>query len=376
MKICFWGNITSALLGKTEGGGELQISFIAKALAATGNEVIIIDFGVNDDFITADGIKIYTIKNWNKGFRVLRTVTHRLPGLYQTLKEQNADVYYCRIRDFRHILAYMVARKLNAKFILHMASDLDAMNFRSRLTNFYGENRASMWMFFSGILTEIIQPILLNRADLILVQHTGQKNILLKKNISPVIFNNLVDPDVIPFNDKNIHEDFVYVGWLDKRKGFPEFFQLIEMSPEHTFKIIGPPRDSTGEFYYEKLKSYKNVKLLGILNHKRTLQEISTSKALVSTSHMEGFPNVFLEAWACGIPVYSLNVDPGNLIEKEGLGTMAHGDLKKLKKSLDDHTNTLEFAIKARKFVEENHAMNDKKRIEINQIFSNLVNEK
>ncbi|HLN22184.1 MAG TPA: glycosyltransferase [Bacteroidales bacterium] len=374
MKICFWGNITGALIGNTEGGGELQIAFLAKALAALGNEVIIVDFGVKDDFRTSDGIEIRTIKNWNGGMRVLRTVTHRMPGLYHTLKEQNADIYYCRIRDFRHILAYRVARKLGAKFVLHMASDLDAMDLMSRLKNYYFETRASLWMFFSGIMTEMAQPLLLRNADLVLVQHCGQKNILLNKNISPVIFYNIIDMKAIPVNENNLHEDFVYVGWLDKRKGFPEFFDLVSRSPMHNFKIIGPPRDSIGAMYYEKLKAFSNVKLLGILSYKRTLHEISTSKALISTSHMEGFPNVFIEAWACGIPVYSLSVDPGDVIENEKLGIMAHGSIDKLKAALDNHENSAEFASRARKYVEENHAMNIKKAEELNQIFKNLLN--
>ncbi len=94
--------------------------------------------------------------------------------------------------------------------------------------------------------------------------------------------------------------------------------------------MIGRIRDKTGNILYEKLKSCSNVKLLGQLVHKSTLREISNSRALVSTSPMEGFPNVFIEAWACGIPVFSLHVDPGNTIEKEGLGFAANGNMDKL----------------------------------------------
>ncbi|HEX2921889.1 MAG TPA: glycosyltransferase family 4 protein [Bacteroidales bacterium] len=376
MKVCFWGNITGALIGKTEGGGELQIAFIAKALAASGNEVIIVDFEVNEDFITTDGIKIKSIRNWNKGIRILRTVTHRIPSLFKALAEQNADVYYCRIRDFRHIIAYRVARKLNSKFVLHMASDLDAMNLRSRLRSYYFYNRTTLWLFFSGILLEIIQPWLLRHADLVLVQHSGQKKILVQKNIKPVVFYNMIDLSKIPAGKSYPHSDFVYVGWLDRRKGFPELFKLIELSPTHTFKIIGPPRDEIGLHYYEKLKSFRNVKLLGICSHSKTIDEISKSKALISTSRMEGFPNVFIEAWACGIPVYSLNVDPGNIIEKEGLGVFANGNFDILKTALDEHFDQPGFAMKAKKYVEKYHAINKSKVEEINSIFKEVYDRK
>ena len=158
MKICFWGNIAGALNGKTEGGGELQIAFIARALAQMGNEVVVVDYNSREEFTTPEGIKVYTIKGWNKGSRVFRTITHRLTGLYSTLKDQNADIYYCRIRDFRHIIAFLVSRKVKGKFILHMAADLDAMSFRERFKNYYLAKSASLWWFFSGMLVEAVYP--------------------------------------------------------------------------------------------------------------------------------------------------------------------------------------------------------------------------
>lgn len=372
MKICFWGNVSGALLGETEGGGELQIALIARSLAECGHDVVVVDYATKEPFTTPEGIKVYTIKKWNRGIRVIRNLTHRLPGLYETLMEQNADIYYCRIRDFRHIVPYRVSRKLNAKFVLHMAADLDIMSFRSRLRNFYFAKPASMWWFFSGMLIEFVYPWLIRNADLVIVQHTGQKNILLKKNLEPMVVYNLIDMSKIPSGLHRQRKDFVYVGWLDKRKGFPEFFEIVERCPHHTFKIIGPPRDKTGRHYFEKLKGYKNVMLLGGLSHKRTLEEIYDSKALISTSPMEGFPNVFIEAWACGIPVYSLNVDPGNIIESEGLGVIAKGDPGKIIKALDEHTNSDEFTRKSLEYIDRHHALTGRKKKEISRIFNEL----
>ncbi len=374
MKICFWGNISGALIGKTEGGGELQISFIAKSLAECGHEVVVVDYNIKEDFVTSEGIKVYTIDGWHKGVRILRTVTHRLPALYHALKAQNADIYYCRIRDFRHIVAFWVSRKINAKFILHMASDLDAMNFRKRLKNYYFRTSAGLWWFFSGILVEAVYPWLLKHSDLVMVQHGGQKNILVKKNIKPLVFMNLIDMSKMPQISKLLRKDFIYVGWLDKRKGFPYFFELVQKAPMHTFKVIGSPRDKTGYLYYNKLKNYPNVSLLGELSHSRTMMEIADSKALISTSPMEGFPNVFIEAWACGIPVYSLNVDPGSVIEREKLGVIAHGDLNVLLDAMNKHQNSNEFLYKARNYIENNHAINLRKIKEINKIFTDLRN--
>lgn len=372
MKICFWGNVAGALTGKTTGGGELQIAFIARALAAAGHEVVIVDYSIKEEFTTPDEIKVFPIKRWHQGPRVLRTLTHRLPGLHATLLEQNADVYYCRIRDFRHIIPFRVSRKLRSKFVLHMAADLDATGFKERLKNFYFDKPATLWWFFSGMLIEFTYPYLLKNADLVLVQHAGQKEILARRNIESEIFYNIIDMTDIPDFHNSVREDFIYVGWLDKRKGFPDFFDIVERSPQHTFKIVGPPRDKVAEGLVEKLKTFPNVKLSGKLSHRRTIMEIANSKALISTSPMEGFPNVFIEAWACGIPVYSLKVDPGSVIEKEGLGVMAHGNPEVIIKAMDNHRNSLEFAEKARTYIETHHSMNPRKVEEVNRIFTEI----
>ena len=374
MKICFWGNIGKALKGRTSGGGELQYALLAKALAKGGHEVVIIDFQATEDFITADGIKVFKINKWNNGIRVIRTFTHRLPQIYLSLKAQKADVYYCRIRDFRHILAFWAARKVNAKFVLGLASDLDVLNFFIRLKYHHLAFTNGLWGFFSNFLIEIVYPYLLRKADLVLVQHEGQKNILQKKRIKSLVFPNLFELSETRVISDQSHKDFIYVGELDKRKGFAEFFEIIMKSPLHSFKVVGQPRDKTGYVYYEKLLSFNNVVLFGRLNHSDTLDQIANSKALISTSHMEGFPNVFIEAWANGIPVLSLYVDPGNIIKKEKLGEVTNGNLDKLIQIMNDNINTDELAARAKAYVENNHVLNNVKIKEISCLFDELLN--
>jgi glycosyltransferase involved in cell wall biosynthesis len=372
MKICFWGNIGKALAGRTSGGGELQIALLARALVMGGHEVVIVDYDAVEEYKTDEGITVCPIKGWNDGIRMIRTFTHRLPRLYMTLRDQKADIYYCRIRDSRHIFSYWAARKVKAKFILGLASDLDIMSFRTRWKYYYLANLRNLWVFFDGVFSEMVYPMLLRKSDFIFVQHEGQKQILQEKGIKSLIFPNLIDLTKMPSVSNPAHADFTYVGWLDKRKGFPEFFELVSKSPLHKFKVIGPPRDKTGFFYFEKLKSFQNVSLMGELSHSETLRHIAGSKALISTSPMEGFPNIFIEAWAFGIPVLSLYFDPGNVISREELGEVAGGDLDKLAKALDMVRNTDEFASKSKKYIDHKHVLNEFKIDEIKELFNEL----
>jgi glycosyltransferase involved in cell wall biosynthesis len=369
MKICFYGDFARSLNGNMPGGGELQLALLSQALAKGGHEVVIVDFETNEDFITDDGIKVYKVEGWNNGFRVIRSLTHRLPQLYRCLKAQKADVYYCRIRDFRHIFAFWAARKVGAKFILQMASDLDSMSTWMRLKEYKAANYGSIWSLVNSILIEAVYPWLVRKSDLLLVQHEGQKSYLLKRNIKSTVLLNVFDNDRIPVISSQVHNEFVYVGGIDKRKGIVEFLEIINKAPQHSFKVIGLPRDKKGRQIYNKLKTYSNVSLLGKLSHDETLFQIANSKALISTSFMEGFPNVFLEAWAFGIPVISLNVDPGNILEKEALGVVANGNIDKLLQAMDNNRNTEEFAKRAKNYVANNHALNANKIKEICGLF-------
>jgi glycosyltransferase involved in cell wall biosynthesis len=376
MRICFWGYIADALKGKTGGGGELQIALMAKTLAGSGHEVVVVDLDIAEKFVTDDGIEVYPVKGYNNGIKMLRTFTHRLPGLYSVLKSLNADVYYCRIREYRHIIVYWAARKVNAKFILGLASDLDILDIRTRYRHFYSSNIKDLWGVFNGFSSEIVYPFLLRKADCVLVQHQGQKELLERKGITSVVFPNVIDTSGIkPVTDPE-RNYFVYVGSLDKRKGFKDFFRVVQLSPLHSFKVIGSPRDKTGNHYYEKLRAFKNVELTGRLSHEETVRQISNSRALISTSPMEGFPNIFLEAWACGIPVLSLYVDPGGVIEKEGLGEVFHGNVDNLVSAINNLCDSNGFTERARAYIKGNHELNADRIRKINDLFINICSER
>ena len=373
MKICTWGDVASALEGKTSGGGELQIALLAKVLAKSGHEVVIIDLMTDKDYVTEEGIKVVQIKGYHGGIRLFRFFTQRIPKLYENLKDQKADVYYAQIRDFRHILSLWAARKTKGIFVIQLASDLDALGLRKRLKHDYLTHFDGLYWFLNIILIELIFPFVVRKADMVLVQHEGQKQVLAKKGIKSIIFNNLIELNGIPDDPFPDRSAFSYVGALDKRKGFAEFHELAKRAPASTFKVVGSPRDRTGYKYFELLKSFKNVQLFGSLSHKETMKHIHSSKALISTSPMEGFPNIFIEAWACGLPVLSLSFDPGDVIKKENLGVVADGDFDKLITAMDTVENTEEFAKRAIDYVEHNHIVNEAKVKEINDLFEKLL---
>lgn len=372
MKICTWGDVASALKGKTSGGGELQIALLAKVLAKSGHEVVVVDLLTDGNFVTKDGVKVVRIDGYDSGVRFFRFFS-LIPKLYDSLKKQKADIYYSQIREYRHLLAYKAARKVNGVFVLQLASDLDALGMRMRMKHDYFTKYEGLYWFFKVVLTELIFPGLVRKADVVLVQHAGQQEVLAKKGIKSIIFNNLIELKELPDEPNPERESFSYVGALDKRKGFDKFYELVEKAPFASFKVIGQPRDKTGYKYYEMLKSFKNVTLFGNLSHADTLHHIYNSKALISTSPMEGFPNIFVEAWACGIQVMSLSFDPGGIIKKEGLGYVADGNLDDLVNNMKSNKLSEDFSAKAKLYVENNFVLNENKVKEINDLYNNIL---
>ena len=149
------------------------------------------------------------------------------------------------------------------------------------------------------------------------------------------VFPNIFDFGIVKEIRNSFGEYFVHPGALNIVKGTHNLNQLINILDKKTLiVIIGQPTDNKSKKIYKRLQKIENVVLTGRLNHKETIQLIASAKALINTSNFEGFPNIFLEAWAVGVPVISLKVNPGNVIDKYSLGICC-GDLNKMKKSIE-----------------------------------------
>jgi glycosyltransferase involved in cell wall biosynthesis len=358
MKFCFFGNISSALKGRTIGGGELQISLLAKALAQNGHEVAIIDPSSSETFVTNEGIKLISVPNWNKGFRGVRLFFYRIPALWKLFSEQNADYYYVRMRTYLHLIPFLVSKKLGKQFIQAIAHDLDVLGISAKFKHEYKANFNLIKYLTLNIPNDLVFSYLLKRSDYIILQHSGQllKRLLVKGKI--VIFPNIFDFSNLPKVENPPKDYFVHVGALTVMKGAENLYHLLtNLNEKERIMIIGEPRDFASKAIIESLNNSKNIIIKGRLGHSQTLELIANSKALINTSNYEGFPNVFLEAWGMGVPVISLNVNPGMVFDNRKLGICCHGDFNKMKDYMEsdemveiDRTKLISYVIEFHDF--------------------------
>ena len=342
MKFCFYGSVSGALKGLTPGGAELQVALLSKALALNGHEVVIIDPYSKESFVTEEGINLINIPNWNKGIRGVRLFYNRIPVLWKILLEQNADFYYVRMREYLHLVPYLAARKTKGKFIIGIACDLDILGILPKLKYEYEFN---FFKFFTVFLAnDLVFNYLLKKSDYITPQHSGQKfnSNSVKGKIG--IFPNIFDQSHLPVIENPSRDYFIYVGSLTVLKGIKNLYQLVRsIDKKYLIMIVGQPKGRISKKIYTQFNEFENVIVKGRLDHKETLRLIANAKALINTSNFEGFPNVFLEAWATGVPVISLKVNPGNIIDEYNLGLCCKGDLNKMKKCLElDETKNID----------------------------------
>jgi glycosyltransferase involved in cell wall biosynthesis len=95
-----------------------------------------------------------------------------------------------------------------------------------------------------------------------------------------------------------------------------------------------------------RMASIHNLAFLGPKRAAEVTQLLIQSKLLVNTSTFEGFPNTMLEAWSVGVPVVSLNVDPGHVIQREQIGRVS-GTFENLCRDVEQiaHTSELNCAM-------------------------------
>ncbi len=337
MKFCFWGDIADAIKGKTIGGGELQVALLAKSLAGEGHEVVVIDPSHSEDFTTAEGIRIFHVKDWSKGLPVLRIFLHRIPALYRLFKQQQADYYYVRMRSYFNLLPFLASRRNKSKFLLALASDIDLLSLGGKFRSEY-KAKFNLFKYLTQWLpNDLVFKYLLKRADVVISQHKGQLNAIRKNKGKKVLFPNVIDRQHLPHRLPTTDHTYVYIGSLTMVKGADKLFEIIRFAGDKaSFLVVGQPNDPGAVPIFEKLKMLKNADIRGRKSHDETLELMRPAKVLINTSEYEGFPNVFLEAWSMGIPVLSYKVSPGNVISEFNLGVCFDGDLEKMKSYINE----------------------------------------
>ncbi|MGQ0749515.1 MAG: glycosyltransferase family 4 protein [Betaproteobacteria bacterium] len=317
MKICFIGFDNLPMLAPEFeqyhlGGESVQQTLLARALARRGHDVsmIVTDYGQPDPAMW-HGIRVFKAYRRDAGMKMIRFFHPRWTGMWSALKRADADIYYTSCADMLPGMLALFCRRFDRRFVFRAASDPDCDRSRLHLLVRYARDRR---LYAYG----------LRRAHAILVQSNAQADLLARSyGLTSRVAGMLVDKPLPNAADADI--DVLWVGNIKRVKRPDRLLELAAKLPHLKFHVVG------GKTAYEEklfddftpaVAALSNVVFHGRLSYRKTASLYDRTRLLINTSDVEGFPNVYLQAWVRGVPVVTL-LDPDGIIERKGLGAAA-----------------------------------------------------
>lgn len=341
------------------GGAEVQLYLLATGLAAAGVETHVVTRAQGEPTTyTAEGVSVHALHR-RRGI-VGRLLLWR--DITRALRSIEADVYVQRCAGVETYLVGRVAKRTGRRFVFMAASTQDCTDelIRRGQRLVYRMYERGLWL-----------------TDRIVAQNETQQKLFeerwkLQATVLPSACR-LVETD-----EASRDGSILWMGRCEPYKGPEAFLNLAESLPELPFVMVMP--SSVNPEYdanvRQRARSLKNVELHGAVPLHETEAFFQRAGLHVNTSDFEGFPNTFLQAAAAGVPLLSLNVDPGGVLSSEGLGWCAGGDAVALGNRVaelsEDETARKEYGERGRAYI---HAHHDRDLIveRFQQILDDLV---
>lgn len=140
--------------------------------------------------------------------------------------------------------------------------------------------------------------------------------------------------------------DFVWIGKIDKIKGFDYLIDLVKQFPDCKFAVCSSAINLKKNEFDEFFIDYENLFFFKKANSNFINKIIEKSKFLINTSIFEGFPNTFLEAMRLEVPLISLNVNPDKIFSL-GIGFFANSNKEDFERYINNSSkiNSKEYEV-------------------------------
>lgn len=329
------------------GGAELQSVYIARALASAGLRVrhVVADAEISR---TPEGVEVFRLPP----HYAERGLPRRL-AIVQGLRRSDGRLYIQRTAGIETGFAGIYARLAGRRFVFSSSHDAEFVRDRDLLRQQGGGLES--WS------ARTQARIGMRCAHAVVVQTEQQAELARSSlGVRPHVIRNFCDlGDARPES----RDMFVWIGGFLGTKNPHALLDLAERVPEAQFVMVARERtgwEQLAASVRKRATQLPNVALLPPRPRDELLGLYSRALAVVSTSLVEGFSNVFLEGWARGVPTLSLRVDPDGVITRHGLGGVAGGSIDELarisRRYVDDPTAAEVAGDAAYRYVQETHA--------------------
>jgi glycosyltransferase involved in cell wall biosynthesis len=299
---------------RSTGGAELQTYFLSRALARAGLRVCHVVEERVELPAEVDGVRLVPQRTDPEA-----NVVRYTRDVVSALRACDAGVYVQRCAGYETGVVAAAAKASRRAFVFSSSSNADF----DPAATLQRRNRAA---FRLG----------LKLADEVVVQSAEQVDLARRFGHAAHAVPSICEPADRPPGERTA---FLWIGGTIWYKDPLAYVKLAQMVPEATFWMVASPREGT-EALADELRAaaseVDNIVLLPRRPRAEILELYKHAVAVVNTSRFEGFPNTFLEGWAAGAPALSLNVDPGEVIGRHELGSVANGSLENLAASARD----------------------------------------
>lgn len=337
------------------GGWASQLHQWLLALAEGGHQSGVLTFkGAKELTPYQEGFELIETYDPSRGIRILKHFYSYVPTLLECSRQFAPDVIVQSTKGLDAGIMAWIAGRLQVPFVHSIASDIDAD----------GRYAAELPAYATAAYRYGLR-----RSDLIVCQNEYQLGQLRQRYPDKRLHhmeNVFAIPRSAPLIKPRAERRYVawVSGWFRKAKNLPLLAEVAEACPDLLFRIAGmlpPDADKETRLALDRLTAMPNVSLVGLVKRDVILEFFSGATALLCTSHYEGFPNTFLEAFAVGTPVVTRQtVDPNGIVSRNALGVVAADDallvggLRDISSMPGDAFDSL--ARKCRQYVEREHA--------------------
>jgi len=352
LKICIvahaaYGALTGGDTGHA-GGVERQTSMLAHWLAARGHDVSFITWDEGEPEASALGrVRLLRLCGEQDGIPGLRFFHPRWTSLNRALSQADAEVYYQNGAEYVTGQVASWCRRHGRSFVFSAAGDRDCDPTLPELTK---------------TRERILYRYGLRHADEIIVQTRRQQGMIQQLAGRPAKVQAMPCPapeDSGARIEPGAAGTILWVGRISPVKRFELLVDVAAATPEYTFEVAGAP-DGADESTLRALAraaALPNVVLHGQVPRPAMGTLYRRAALLCCTSAVEGFPNVFLEAWSHGIPVVT-TFDPDDLVRHQELGAAVSNVPEMaaaLRKLMSDSPAWKLCSENARRYFAENH---------------------